>query len=105
MAATLAIAVVMMVPAVPGTPYWAMYRTLPMIDHLRVPIRFFPIAQLMFLGLIAVYLTQTVSTRRGGTWSAAGVILLALLAGNVFLSPWYYEINLVAAFKSLLDKQ
>ena len=91
MTSTLAASAVMTLPAVPGTPYWVLYHVMPMVDHVRVPIRFFPIGLLMLLGLVAVHLTACTDGKRpAARWLTAGGLFVALVAGNWLISPWFY---------------
>jgi hypothetical protein len=89
--ATLGTAWAMTLPAVPGTPYWLMYHTMPLVDRVRTPVRFAPMALMMLLGLVAVYLSAWADGRRpAARWLAGGGLLAALLGGNWLVSPWYY---------------
>jgi hypothetical protein len=74
--ATLAAATVvglMLLPGVPGSPYWAAYHTLPMLDHTRAPVRLAPLLNLLLLAAGA----QWCSRHMMWTWAFG----LAVAAG------------------------
>jgi hypothetical protein len=93
MICTLVATALCMLPAIPPAPYWALREYAPLFDRMRVPTRFFPLAFLMFLGLVGAYLTARAA---GGAprakWGYAVVLLLALLVGCWLSSPWFFEI-------------
>ncbi len=101
--ATMMGSLLLMLPALPGTPYWAYYHVFPMIDRLRVPLRFFPIFNLMLIILTTLYLDDVfrnlTSARR---WVLSGVVLCALLGLNWVASPWVFDLDLVSSVKHLL---
>jgi hypothetical protein len=104
-AVTMIFSLVMMLPAVPGTPYWIFYEVNPLFRHLRVPARFFPIFFLMLLALSIRYL----SDRKRATsfarlcWTATSLFCLQLIF-YWLSSPWILHIDIVRIAKDMLGK-
>jgi hypothetical protein len=99
--ATAAAALIMMLPAVPGSPHWIFYKLVPPFRHLRVPIRFFPIFNLMLLSLIALYLKEALGQMT--LWRrrlAAGVILSSIMFFNWMASPYCLGIDVISLGKA-----
>lgn len=102
---TLFAALIMMLPAVPGTPYWVLYKLNPLFHYLRVPTRFFPIFFLMLLALATLYLTKRSQfhSKAHLRWIAA-VLLLSQTVFCWFSSPWIMPVDAVGIAKQLLGK-
>ena len=84
---TMCVATLCMLPAISGTPYWALREYAPLFDRMRVPTRFIPIVILMLLAPISWYLTASAERRTWATWGYAALLFLALLC-NWLLSSW-----------------
>jgi hypothetical protein len=100
---TMVVALAMMVPAIPGTPYWIVYHIAPMFKHMRVPLRLFPIFFLMLIALNVVYL-DTVG-RGLSAYRRRGLIALvfcSVIGLNWMASPWVLNFDLVSLTKGLL---
>jgi hypothetical protein len=100
---TAAASLLLMLPAVPGTPYWFYYHLCPMFKYLRVPLRFFPIVLLMLTALNTLYLDAVFRNLGPARRRAlAGAILCSFLTFNWLSSPWVVDLDLVSAVKRLL---
>ena len=102
---TMGVSLLMMLPAVPGTPYWFFYHLIPLADRLRVPLRFFPVFHLMLIALATLYLNDVLRYHSPvRKWLVSAGVLVALLIFNWLASPWVTDFQLVPAVKGLLGR-
>ncbi len=105
MVATGVSALLMMFPALPGTPYWLFHRYVPFFNRMRVPLRFFPIFFLMLIALDMVYLSEVYRRlSRGHRLALLLVALAAFLAFNWLASPWPLDFQLVTILKTIFKR-
>jgi hypothetical protein len=101
---TMFVSLAMMLPAVPGTPFWFFYHLVALANRLRVPLRCFPIFHLMLISLTTLYLDHVFrhlsSIRK--IMLAVG-ILLTLVGLNWLASPWAFNLDLVPIIKEFLN--
>lgn len=88
MLATLVVAAACMLPDDTGKPFWVLREYAPLFDRMRVPTRFFPIAFLMLLGLVASAMTWAEGKRLWVGWIFA-TVLLTLAVSQLFISSWH----------------
>lgn len=104
-AVTSVVGLLMMLPAIPGTPYWFFYHVAPLATRLRVPMRFFPIFYLMLLTLNALYLDDVF--QRLSPWRKVAlvtILLLTMLAFDWVTSPWALAFDLASTVKTWLKQ-
>jgi hypothetical protein len=105
-AVTMICSLSMMLPAVPGMPYWIFYEINPLFRHLRVPARFFPIFFLMLLALSIRYLTDSkrATSFARSCWTATSLFCLHLIF-YWLSSPWILHVDIVRITKDMLGKK
>jgi len=101
---TMVVSLVLMLPAVPGTPFWFFYHIVPLANHLRVPLRCFPIFYLMLISLTTLYLNHVFRDLSSIRRSMVVVGLLSVfVCSNWLVSPWAFDLDLVSIIKKLLN--